>query len=349
MTLGKPFANSCLLAAILASHAVCLAHSGNSFMATPVTKEIEIDGDLSDWPETQEYKLSVPYVFDGKPDTADYTGRFRVACDFDRELLYIGVVVKDDVITLDSPVDLWNSHDACEVFLALTHSREPQVPLQFVYRKSPIVAEADKPNIELQKSFEVVRKQTDNMLTYEWRIDLTSLPNGKGRTEQPCLFGFDVGYIDRDAGEDVAVFNSSPGQAKHLTSRTLGDLMLLAKPDSLANVTGTVERAPLADDDGGKVAQQNFAPVGIQSVDSARFYVQVPCDEKGRFAAKLPPGKYAASLVDTLPDSISEKEPVSFEVKADQKTMTVPSLKMRPLRKPNLIGEAGLLIQNATE
>lgn len=344
MTHHKPLASVCLLAAILAGHSLCFAHSGNTFIAESVKKEIKIDGNLSDWPSTKEYELSVPYVFDGKPDTPDYTGRFRVACDYDREVLYVGVEVTDDVIKLESPVDMWNSRDACEIFLAIEHSAEQRVPLQFVYRKSPIVAEADEPNKELQKSFEVERKQTDNKLTYEWRIDLAALPNGKGSAKQPSVIGFDVGYVDLDEDDDVAVFNSSPGRAKHLTSRTLGDLMLRVKPDSLVSVAGKVERAAAIDDEGGKVAQQNFAPVAIQSTESAQFYVQVPCNEDGYFEAKLPTGIYTASLVDTIPLRDFEKETVSFEVKSDL-AMTLSDLKMRPLRKPDLIGGAGLLLR----
>ena len=344
MTDRKSLSNAFLLAAILASQSLCFAHSGNSFIADPVKKEIQIDGDLSDWPKTKEHELSVPYVFEGKPNTPDYTGRFRVACDLDREVLYVGVEVKDDVITLGSPVDMWNSRDACEIFLELEHSPKQRVPLQFVYRKSPIVAEADVPNMALQKSFEVVRKQTDNKLIYEWRIDLAALPNGKGCTKRPAVFGFDVGYIDRDEGEDVTVFNSSPGQAKHLTSRTLGDLMVLAKPDSLLGVTGEVERTALTGEEDSKVAQQKFAPVAIRSSESSSFYVQIPCNEQGRFETKLPPGNYTASLIDTLPVRVSEGESVTFEVKSDQATTTVPSLKMRPLRKPSLVGETGLLL-----
>ena len=343
MTQRKPLSTTFLFAAILAGQSLCFAHSGNSFTAESVKEEIKIDGDLSDWPKTKEYKVSVPYLFDGKPDTPDYTGRFRVACDFEREVLYVGVEVTDDVVTLESPLDVWNSCDACEIFLAIEHGPEQQVPLQFVYRRSPIIAEADVPNTALQKSFEVVRTQTDSKLTYEWRIDLAELPTGKGSTKQATVFGFDVGYIDRDAGEEVTVFSSSPGRAKHLTSRTLGDLMLLAKPDSLVSVTGKVDRATMTDDEGGKVAQQTFAPVAIRSSDSSHFYVQIPCDKQGRFEAKLPPGNYTASLVDTLPTRVSEKETVTFDVKPNQ-TSSVPNLKMRPLRKPNLVGETGLLL-----
>ncbi|MEM7312316.1 MAG: sugar-binding protein, partial [Planctomycetota bacterium] len=307
MALRNQFTNTCMFAAVLVTQCVCHGHSGVTFTAEPVKKEIQIDGDLSDWPKSKEYEVSDPYVFNGKPNTTDYTGRFRVACDFQRELLYVAVVIKDDVIVLDSPADRWSSRDACEIFLTLEHSPEQRVPLQFVYRESPIVAEADKRNIELQKSFEVERKQDGNTLTYEWRINLAALPGGKGVTKQAAVLGFDVGYIDRDEGDKVAVFNSSPGQAKHLTTRTLGDLMLFAKSDSLVSVTGNVERATLAGEEGGEVAQRRFAPVGITSVDSPRFYVQVPCDDKGRYEAKVPPGKYTASLFDTLPARMAEK------------------------------------------
>ena len=323
-----------------------LAHSGNTFIADAVTEGIDIDGDLSDWPETKEYRISIPYIFDGKPDTTDFTGRFRVACDFDHEALYVGVEIADDFIKLQSPDDLWNSRDACEIFLVLDHSSQHSVPLQFVYRQSPIVAEADVPNKTLQNSFEVVRKQTNNKLTYEWRIDLAELPNGKGSAERPSVLGFDVGYIDRDEGEDIAVFSSSPGRSKHLTSQSLGDLMLLANPQVLVTVNGRVERPARSQDKDAQLARQKFAPIAIRHSESSRFYMQVPCNNKGVFEAKIPPGKYTASLVDSLPTPIAEQEPVEFEVKSDETAVTLPDLTMRLLPKPDLVGETGLLRQS---
>lgn len=334
----------CLIA-ITAFSAVGLAHSGNTFVAAIVKKPIKIDGDLSDWPTSREYKLSVPYLFNGKPDTPDFTGRFRVGCDLKRETLYVGVEVKDDVISLKSPVDRWNARDTCEVFLTLSHSAEQTVPLQFVYRKTPIVAEADQPNQELQECFSVVRRQQGNRLTYEWRIDLSTLPGGKGTTKKPAVLGFDVGYIDLDTEGDIAVFSSSPGKGKHLTSATLGDLFVLGQPDSLVEVTGEVMRAPAKNDQNGEVAKQDFPPVAIRRPDLPNLYVQVPCDTSGRYRTQLPPGKYTSALVDTLPVPVSGQATVDFEVPSGKTPAKVPVLQMRPLRKPELIDETGILLR----
>ncbi len=334
---------ACLLTAIVVGHSQCFAHSGNSFIAHAFHNEITIDGDLSDWPKSTEYELSVPYLFDGKPDTEDYTGRFRVGCDYEREVLYVGVEIKDDVIRLDSPVDMWNSRDACEIFLALKHSREASVPLQFVYRREPLVAEADRFNKELHDAFLAARKHDGNRLVYEWRIDLKCLPGGKGITDQPTVVGFDVGYIDLDEDGDVAVFCSSPGKGKHLSSATLGDLMMHRKVDALVTVTGQVTR-PEAPPESEEAKDSNFPPVALQSSGPSGFYVQVPCDKLGRYCAPLPPGNSVASLVDTLSTRVSEDEKITFEVQRGKK-ITVPTLQIRPLDKPSLIEETGLLLR----
>ena len=331
----KSLGSAFLLALFFLGQSHCVAHSGNAFVAEPVHEEITVDGDLSDWPETAEYDLSVPYLFDGTPDTPDYTGRFRVACDHERGLLYVGVQIIDDVVTLESPVENWRARDACEIFLTLEHSAEAQVPLQFIYRKTPVVAEADEPNEELQDAFDVARRQTDDGLIYEWKISLDELPSGDGRAEQPAVFGFDVGYIDVDDPADVAVFSSSPGRAKHLTSRTLGDL-LLVNSSEVRVVAGNVERAAAFGDESGEVAQQEFPPVVIESSTYPHFYMQVPCNDEGGYEIQLPPGTYTASLLETLPVPVAEKETITFEVISEQKNTTIPQLSLRPLRQPNL-------------
>ena len=341
----KVLRQACSLIAILVSHSQCLAHSGNSFIAHALNNEIKVDGDLSDWPKSTEYELSVPYIFDGKPDTDDYTGRFYVGCDYERSVLYVGVEIKDDVIKLDSPADMWNSRDTCEIFLTLKHSREPRVPLQFVYRKEPLVAEADQLNKELQHAFLAARRHDGNRLTYEWRIDLKSLPGGKRLTEQPTVVGFDVGYVDLDEDGDIAVFSSSPGRAKHLSSATLGDLIMHPNADALVNVTGRVA-LPEAPPESEEAKEPSFPPVALQSSDPSGFYVQVPCDKTGSYCAQLPPDTYIASLVDSLSARVSENEKVTFGVHPGKEKVTVPTLRVRPLEKPELIEETGLLLRD---
>ena len=335
---------ACLLTAILVCHSQCLAHSGITFIAHALNSEIKVDGDLSDWPNSTVYELSVPYIFDGKPDTDDYTGRFRVGCDYERGVLYIGVEIKDDVIKLDSPVDMWNSRDACEIFLTLKHAREASVPLQFVYRKEPLVAEADQFSRELNDTFLAARKHDGKRLTYEWRIDLKSLPDGDGITEKPTVVGFDVGYVDLDEDGDIAVFSSSPGRAKHLSSATLGDLIMHPKVDALVNVTGQVT-FPEAPPESEEAEEPSFPPVALQSSEPSDFYVQVPCDKSGRYCAQLPPATYVASLVDSLSARVSEDERVTLEVEARKQRITVPTLKIRSIEKPELIEETGLLLR----
>ena len=330
-----------LFAASLAFNTNCFAHSGKTFVAAPVKQEIEIDGDLSDWPETEEYELSVPYIFDGKPNTEDYTGRFRVVCDYDRGALFVGVTILDDDIQLESPVDMWNSRDTCEVFLTLKHSRDEHIPIQFVYRKEPIAAKADKQNAKLGRAFSAMRKQDGNRLVYEWKIDLKSLPGGKGTTERPAVLGFDVGYLDLDENDGVAVYSSSPGTSKHLTSASLGDLMMSPKLESFVSVEGQVK---LPTEPEPQTENKLYPPVAIQSTKSPDLFVRVPCNEHGKFFTELPAGEYTASLIDTLQVRVSENDSVAFEVKPDSTTIA-PILQMRKLEKPNLIDKQGLLLQ----
>ena len=342
-------AKTLLLLCLLVSSSY--AHSGPTHVASPVS-EIKIDGDLSDWGDLKPYPIAVPYLFDGKPNTKDFTGRIWVGFDYEHDVLYVAVDIEDDEIILENNTDNWNSRDTCEIFLAMRHAEGPQVPLQFVYRDRPIVAEADKPNTDLKDSYEVIRLQEDNHLVYEWRIDLGALPKASKYLKRPAAFGFDVGYVDLDGNQEVAVFSTSPGSAKHLSSETLSDLLIPGRDVPLVDVSGTVRMNDDEADESGDT-EKKFPSVAIRSKTESQFYVQVPCDESGEYSAQLPAGEYVASLVDSPVAPVAEMEGVPFRVVARRdgpnERLTIPTLEGQPPTKPNLIDKQGILLGDQAE
>ena len=268
-----------------------LAHNGQYYVARPVS-DIVIDGQLKDWPKDMEsHAISVPYINDGRPETDDFTGRFRVGYDYAQNALYVAVDVLDDEILLDeAPGPFWSSLDICEVFVVLDHSEEKVIPFQFVYRAKPIAAIADKPNQQATEAMKVERKVDGNRLIFEWRIDIGKLSGGEQRLADGAVIGFDVGYIDRDSPDNVAAYSSSEGSAKHLDSLAHADVLVAAageKPFRLAGKTTW------------KTPQATPPPtIRIRSKSNESIFVQAPVEKDGSFQFLLPAGDYSIAAVE---------------------------------------------------
>ena len=153
--------------------------NGASGPSTAIAKHmspIVVDGNLSDWPKTKRYPISVPYITSHRTTDANFTGEFRVGCDRKKRMLFVAVETFDDAVRL-KPVcedNDWSVRDACELYCA------PQVgkvvaPVQFSFRDKPSVAIADKAIPELGEAVKAARKARKNGLIYEWQVDLRRL------------------------------------------------------------------------------------------------------------------------------------------------------------------------------
>ena len=279
------------IVALLACHPQVDAHNGQSFVAHSVSG-VAVDGDLSDWPsDIESHPIAIPYLFDGKPETTDFTGRFHVACNYDENAIYVAVSAKDDSIVLDQ-IDgpAWSSRDICEVFLVLDHSPTPVVPFQLVYRHEAIVATANKPNDAAAEAITAARATKNGQLNFEWKIDVSKLSRGQQRLSDGAVIGFDVGYVDRDSPTDVKVYSSTKGKAKHMYSLEHGDLIVPGTNQNLVRLAG-------------KTAWTSCRPtppavVQIRSTGNRNVFVQMPVTKGGKFACTIAAGDYSIMAVD---------------------------------------------------
>ncbi len=326
-----------VLSAALFAQAPSYGHNDHAFVAAAMP-EVRVDGDLSDWPESDSYPISTVYMFDGHPDTPDFTGRFRVGCNYEGNALFVAVEVEDDTFVFDAPDDIWSSRDACEIFLVADHDTQFRVPLQFVYRDKPAIANGWASDADPSDTFMVSRRANGSRVTYEWRIALNFLQEQHLSLKKGAIFGFDVAYVDRDSATDLSVLSSSPGGAKHKSSLEHGDLVIPPEGGSMGRVRGRVQIIPPR-------PNQDYPPVALQSSDASRIFRQVECDDLGFYEAILPTGAYAVSPVDSISLRVSDDHQVHFTVDSSGKTVP-PQLPLRTLDPPDIIPERGMLWQD---
>ena len=293
---------------LLLFHPRADAHNGQSFIAHSVSG-ITVDGDLSDWPsDIESHAIAVPYLYDGKPETEDFTGRFHVGCNYDENAIYVAVSVKDDSIVLDPiAAPAWSARDICEVYLVLDHSQTPVVPFQFVYRHKAIAALANKPSDAAAEAMTAARATKNGQLNFEWKIDVGELRQGRQRLSDGAVLGFDVGYIDRDSPEDVKVYSSTKGKAKHMYSLEHGDLVIPGTNQKLVRLAGRT----------AWTSSRPTPPAVVQicSTGNRNNFVQMPVTNGGKFACTIPAGEYSIRAVDER--SISTVSPRVISVRRD--------------------------------
>ena len=128
---------------------------------------IAIDGNLSDWPASKRYPISVPYITSRRATDSGFSGEFRVGFDGEKQLLFVAVETSDDAVRLE-PVcddDDWSVRDACELYCSPLAGKVV-APVQFTFRDKPSVAIADREIRELRQAVKAARQATKKGLIY---------------------------------------------------------------------------------------------------------------------------------------------------------------------------------------
>jgi len=98
------------------------AHNGAVALVHPLTG-IEVDGDLSDWPEELPRHPIVRTEHGAPPrDAEDLQADFRVGYADGGRTLYVAVEVRDESVVVTQG-GYWNNQDGCEVFVDVRHLR----------------------------------------------------------------------------------------------------------------------------------------------------------------------------------------------------------------------------------
>ncbi len=187
------------------------AHNGKLAVAQPVAG-IELDGDLSDWPEDMvRYPLLLTEYGAEPEDAEDFQGSFRLGYNEQENALFIAVEVQDDSPVLETAakgvVIAWgwswqsgpkDTEDGCEIYVDMGHGE--RVVKHALYGKQP----------------------ENGTYRYEWRI-----PGREVQLRSGMVVGVDVVAADRDEDGSFSWMTWGRGVNKTVSSNRVGDVILV--------------------------------------------------------------------------------------------------------------------------
>jgi CubicO group peptidase (beta-lactamase class C family) len=268
----KEMTHRLLLSLVLFIGAPTGAHNQAIAVAEPATPFI-IDGDLSDWGGKGEMPYSMRTSnFQGS------NGVFSVAYAPADDALFVAVMIHDDDIVLQSPGP-GAGVDTFELFIEADHNTSPYQPAYFHYRERVSAFRTVH-----RDAVQAARRVAGNTINYEWKINLKSLRLGSSPSAQASVIGFDVQYIDCDRTGAVTTLLWGPGTNKPEDTEALGDLVLQASGEPLAELQGKAKWRNRPD----------LMPshVHIRQPRNPQFLMRVPVDRDGAYHTRLPRGRY---------------------------------------------------------
>lgn len=263
---------------------------------------IEVDGDLNDWPDlvywypiTEFLEGSLLWDFAGIGQLnakGDYKGRFAVAFDSTAQLILVAVEVEDESDVFEknnlglavTGAEDWNLWDGCEVYLDLTHGKQPGRVEQHAFwgGKRKLVAKEKEPQI--------ARSRHEQLTTYEWAFD-ASTP-GKEQVVFPGeAVGFDISISDRDEDGSFSWISWTPGTTKMVSAERVGSLRFLRE----GNLAHLEVQIGLENMDGTPI--KDLSPykrlIWVQIQKNGEEDTRDLADSTGALVFYLPPDSYA--------------------------------------------------------
>ncbi len=319
------------------------ADNGALAYAYPM-KHVQIDGDLSDWPQQlAQYPIQIIRTRGTKPNSSnDFEAYFKVGYNLQNNSIYIAVVVTDDSHIIDRSISpAWDQQDKHLLYIDPTHSKRGSCPISYsatqIKREiggsefgwDPQTSRATWDNIELQIS------RQSNTTIYEYRVELESLSANS-------VIGLDHVLYDKDeddTGKGRSYIMWGPHAGKSGAPKRSGDLMLLEQGQALSKVSG-------------KVLYKNQKElknklIRISSKDHPKFWISTPVDSSGQYETKLPFGNYYLDFPDAFMDNGETETRINQSIKynftASKNNLVNPLFQIEPLQKPKLNQTKGIL------
>jgi len=210
------------------------AHNGSLALAAPVV-DIELDGDLSDWPaEMQWGEIATLGAGEMARNKRDFKGRFAVGYSVPENALFVAVEVEDQSLVADpGPIQElpestvpWDKMDGCEIYLDIDHAVEGAAAVQCaLYGNQQTIRLLDGGIVGDWKGIRVEAVRSEGKQVYEWRLDVGELGAGAAdglanadiyallQDGEGCLWlGTGAGAIRYD-GRDFTRFTREEGLA----------------------------------------------------------------------------------------------------------------------------------------
>ena len=186
-----------VLALLLTVTTGALAHNGKVAVAVPV-QGIVVDGDLSDWPEGMtRYAIG---------NEADPAGTFRVGWDAAGNDLCVAVEVPDDAIHIDTTqAGRFHHQDGCDVYVNALHNQPEGRRLlhQAIWGHTRQVFDNGR-----ETDLDVVARHGEGGHTYEWRLHMDAIGDGRVRLRPGMVIELDMAVLDIDRPESLGKFRT---------------------------------------------------------------------------------------------------------------------------------------------
>ncbi|MEM7054203.1 MAG: serine hydrolase [Pseudomonadota bacterium] len=335
------------------------ADNGAIAYAYPLSN-IEIDGDLSDWPENlQRYPIQINNAGQVVPADDHYAAEFRVGYELESNALFIAIEVTDQLHSVadDTEVD-WINQDG--VILYFDRNHEPKgsgaVLFSAVGPHRDLLTgsghwDADVENVSWDNAtVEVARRE--NTTVYEWRIQ-----NDRG-LEPDTSLGLDILISDTDDATQATsgtLYVWGPGLGKSQAGGRMGDLFLVGADTAMGMLQGQVNWQAVAQDSDDDHEPPRPQRARVSADQDPGRWLQTAIDDSGNFQVQLPVGRYIVSIPDkTFGDSwrdlqvVASSSLVTAQVHADQ-TTTASVLSIEIEARPDVLQANGVLFEYTPE
>ena len=315
---------------------------------------IEIDGDLSDWPEDlQRYPVQINSADEAVPGDAQYAAHFRAGYNAETNAIYIGIEVIDQTHSVSEDAETgWINQDGVILYFDRNHEPKGSGAVLFSAagpHRNLLTGsdhwDADVENVTWdQVTVEVAR--SGNTTTYEWRIE-----NDRGLKLDTTL-GLDILISDSDDEShetSATLYAWGPGFGKSQAGGRTGDLFLLDAETALGTLEGQVNWQAV-DQPGQEENSPRPQRVRMVSQDDANRWVQAAIDDDGHYQANVPAGRYTISIPDQtfgeenwrFMQVIASSSELNADVRADETTQA-GELMIEIEPRPEILEARGVL------
>lgn len=339
---------SMLLALWLAGAASYLVANNGAIAYIYPLSNLTIDGNLDDWPaDIQVHSMSFIHYGGGIDGPEDAEASWRAGYDPVQGVLYFGVTMADDDYVKTPDNNHYSSHDFQVLYLDPTHSPDGAGVIAFEldedHRK---IVEQEQLSFYPQvrnANFDQVEMQIDRkgrVVTYEWKIQIS------GDLEAGRVIGFDYAVFDKDTEQNHVMITWGPGGMKFLNTNRIGDLVLAEPGSQPAQVNGNLTWK-------GPASEEWPGVIRFSNQDNPQWFFCTLIDSLGHYSLSLPAGEYEVNIPTSRQriewneiDLVSAaNEPQRISVRARQE-LTLDLIEVAKVPKPDLISEAGLLLQS---
>lgn len=296
--------------------------------------EINLDGDLSEWPEEMtKYPIKNAELGKAPNNKEDFQSSFRIGYNMEQNEVYIAMEIMDEsLVVASSNNSFWDNQDGLELYINEKSLKSGSPVTQYSEYGEDRNAYGARTT---WNKVEMVKNETENGKTVEWKVTLDK------KIEKGMSLGIDLVAIDKDSDSSFTWLSWGRGTQKVANPDRLGNLIFIADGTDIGLVKGKVAMDSL---------HTEPIPVSIRmtNVDNEKLWIQTVVDSLGNFLVPLPVGDYQIEIptkivqVDYRYHRLAPTDPITFSLGKEGHD-PLPTLEIKILPEPDMIPEKGLL------